>query len=136
MSKNNALGKRIKELRSELDLTLRELADKLHVSFSLLAMYERGERQPPIDKLQQLASFFSVSVDYLLGNIDERSPADKIKAAISSDPDLANFWREISEREDLQLLFKQTRSMSPEGVRQVIRIITAIEDEEQELYNS
>lgn len=31
----------------------------------------------------------------------------------------------------LQLLFKQTKDMSPEGVKQIIRVIKAIENEEE-----
>ncbi|MDI3548175.1 MAG: hypothetical protein PWR10_1827 [Halanaerobiales bacterium] len=60
---------------------------------------------------------------------------DKIKAALSDDPELADFWDKLSEREDLQLLFKQTKDMDPAGVRQIIRIIKAIEEEEEERYN-
>ncbi len=45
-----------------------------------------------------------------------------------------NFWDEISRREDLQLLFKQTRDLSPESIYRVIEIIKTIEEEEREQY--
>lgn len=60
-------GKRLRNLRKNKKLTLRELGEKLNTSFSLLAMYERGERDPSVDKLELIADFFNVSTDYLLG---------------------------------------------------------------------
>lgn len=61
------VGQKIRDLRTETDYTLRELSEELDISFSSLAMYERGERTPPLDKLVLIADFFSVSTDYLLG---------------------------------------------------------------------
>ena len=49
---------------------------------------------------------------------------------MESDPALLVFWQELSPRPDLQLLFKQTKSMTPETIRKVMRIIKAIEEEE------
>jgi hypothetical protein len=36
----------------------------------------------------------------------------------------------LKEREDLKLLFKQTKDLSPNDIKKIIRIIKAIEDEE------
>lgn len=69
----NELGKRIRNLRKEENYTLRKLGEKLNMSFSILAMYERGERTPPIDKLLLLADFFSVSTDFLLGRTEKKT---------------------------------------------------------------
>ncbi len=60
------LGSKLRKLRKENNLTLRELGDKLNLSFSILAMYERSERVPPVDKLKMIADFYNVTVDYLL----------------------------------------------------------------------
>ncbi|SHH09095.1 helix-turn-helix domain-containing protein [Desulfosporosinus lacus] len=62
--------------------------------------------------------------------LNYNDPTEKIKAAITSDPELAEFWEEISQREDLQLMFKQARDLTPQSIKKVIRIIKAIEDEE------
>jgi len=40
------------------------------------------------------------------------------------------FWEELKERDNLQLLFKQARNLSDKDIKQVIKIIKAIEDEE------
>lgn len=56
----------------------------------------------------------------------------KIAAALQADPELLEFWQELSRRQDLQLMFKQVKDLSPETIRKVVRIIKAIEDEEAE----
>lgn len=57
----------IKELRTKANLTQTQLADKLHVAQSTLALWENGNRQPSHEILIKLADYFGVSVDELLG---------------------------------------------------------------------
>jgi transcriptional regulator with XRE-family HTH domain len=124
------LKDRLKTLRNEKNLTQRELARLLNLSPSTIAMYETGQRFPDPETLKKIADFFNVSIDYLLGRTDIRSPVDEITEAVSDDPELLEFWNELKEREDLKLLFKQTKKLSPKDIKQIIRIIKAIEDEE------
>lgn len=130
------VGKRLKQLREELNMTQKELADKLSISRAAVGLYEQGKRNVDNDTLLKLSEIFNVSADYLLGNTDIKTPVDKISSALSDDPDLLAFWNTLKEREDLQLLFKQTKDMSPRAIRQVIQIIKIIESEEHERYNS
>lgn len=58
---------RIKELRKDKKLSARELADKLSVSDSTIIRWENGTMVPTIDKLYEIAKFFGVTADYLLG---------------------------------------------------------------------
>ena len=61
------LGERLKELREERDLTQRELAKKLGINGVTYLHYEKDQREPPLSLLADMAKFFDVSVDYLLG---------------------------------------------------------------------
>lgn len=61
---------RIKELRIERGYVLSDIAKILDVSIPLIKYYENGQRNPSIQKAAQLAAFFNVSIDYLLGNSD------------------------------------------------------------------
>lgn len=125
-----SLGDRLKKLRKEKDLYQKDVAKDIGLTASAIGFYEQGKRKPDNDTLQKLADYYDVSTDYLLGRTNERSSADKIKNAVSDDPDLQDAWKKISQREDLQLLFKQTKDMDESSIRQVIRIIKAIESEE------
>lgn len=126
------LGERLALLRKEKGLTQEELAQALNITRSALSLYEIGKRDPDTETLRKIAGFFNVSVDYLLGRTDIRNPEEKIKQAISDDPELLEFWEVLSQRDDLQLLFKQTKDLPPQDVKRIIRIIKAIEDEEEQ----
>ncbi len=64
------LGKRLKELREERGLTQKELATLLHLNSVTYLHYEKAQRQPPLEILADMAAFFGVTVDYLLGLTD------------------------------------------------------------------
>jgi transcriptional regulator with XRE-family HTH domain len=144
------LKERLKELRKEKGVTQNEVATPLGVDRSTYGKYETGDSIPDIDKLMWLAEYFDVSVDYLLGRstsrisantppvgmpaadprADKASTGKNVAEVLEDNPDLLGFWNTLQAREDLQLLFKQTRNMSPKGIKQVIRVIKAIEEEE------
>ena len=65
---------RIKDLREDMDLTQKELADYLHIKQNTYSQYENGHRQIPIDCLIALARFYNTSVDYILRLTDVREP--------------------------------------------------------------
>ena len=58
---------RIRDLREDRDLKQRQLADFLNCSQQVYSNYELGQRDIPTDVLIRLADFYSVSIDYLLG---------------------------------------------------------------------
>ena len=61
------LGARLKELREEKGLTQKQLADKLNINSVTYLHYEKEQREPPLSLLADIALFYGVSVDYLLG---------------------------------------------------------------------
>lgn len=61
------LGERIANLRKERKVSQEELADVLCTSRQAISKWERGESDPDITRLKDLALYFGVSVDYLLG---------------------------------------------------------------------
>lgn len=65
---------RIRDLREGRDLKQREIAELLLCDQSLYSKYERGERELPLHLAIQLAEFYDVSVDYLVGLTDEPAP--------------------------------------------------------------
>lgn len=61
------IGDKIKQLRTERNLTQEELAAKLAIARSTLACYETNKNQVSNEFLVALAKFFQVTTDYLLG---------------------------------------------------------------------
>lgn len=65
---------RLAAARKENGLTQKDVAEKLNVSFQAVSLWERGETTPDIDKLADIASILSVSLDWLLtGKKDENT---------------------------------------------------------------
>ena len=59
--------KRLKTLREDRGLSIRELGEELNIDKSSLHRWETGRVMAKGDVLLILADFFEVSVDYLLG---------------------------------------------------------------------
>ena len=57
---------RLKDLREDMDITQKEIAEFLHIKQNTYSQYENGQRQLPIDVLTKLADYYSVSTDYIL----------------------------------------------------------------------
>lgn len=63
----------LKELRKQAHLTQVELASKLGIVQSSYADWERGKKKPTQDNLVKIAQILNVSVDYLVGNSEEKA---------------------------------------------------------------
>lgn len=64
------LNVRIQELRKDKNLSAKSLAQEFKVTERTVHRWESGERVPPIETIVDLAKFFDVSTDYLLGLTD------------------------------------------------------------------
>ena len=62
---------RIRDLREDADLTQRQVGEAINVPQRTYAYYESGQRMVPPQVLCALADFYNVSVDYILGRVDE-----------------------------------------------------------------
>ncbi len=58
---------RITELRRQQGISQQQLAERLGVAFQTVSKWETGTTMPDIAMLPELAAYFQVSVDQLLG---------------------------------------------------------------------
>jgi len=65
---NINIGENIRNLRKRKDITQEELADHLGISFQSVSKWERGDGLPDITMLPDLADFFNISIDELIGS--------------------------------------------------------------------
>lgn len=82
------VGKRLRLLRTERELTQEELGKVLGVGKTTISQYESEVRKPDADMLKRIAQFFDVSVDYLLGLTEEKRPVklETLAAHRTDDP--------------------------------------------------
>lgn len=64
--------RRISELRTDGDLTQKQVAEYLHMHLSVYRRYEKGEREIPVWAVMKLAEFYGTTTDYILGLSDLR----------------------------------------------------------------
>jgi transcriptional regulator with XRE-family HTH domain len=92
------LGQRIRELREQKDISLRELAKWLGVSAAFLSDVELGRRYPREEVLRKLAHSLETTAEDL-NKYDTRPPVEDIKRLASTDPLYGiAFRRVINER--------------------------------------
>ena len=60
-------SERLRTLRQEKGISQQALGQQVGISKSSVNMYERGEREPGIATLKALSDYFSVDLNYLLG---------------------------------------------------------------------
>ena len=65
---------RIRNLREDKDLTQEQVGHAINVPQRTYAYYESGQRMIPPHILIALAVFHEVSIDYLVGLTDEKTP--------------------------------------------------------------
>ena len=70
------IGERLLDLRKDAGLTQDQLANALKINKHSISSYEREKSEPPDALKIEMARFFSVSVDYLLGLTDDPRPYD------------------------------------------------------------
>ena len=68
---------RIRDLREDNDIKQKEIASYLMCDQSLYSKYEREERPLPLDYADKLADYYGVSVDYLMGRTNVKTPYPK-----------------------------------------------------------
>ena len=68
------VGERLSELRKDKGLTQKEFAKILGISENSVSMYERNLNTPDDQMKIKIAEYFNVSLDYLLGVIEEPLP--------------------------------------------------------------
>lgn len=69
-------SERLKKLRKDAGLTQVDVAEKLGISQPAYASWERGIKKPTQENLVKLSKILYVSVDYLLGNTENKQTSD------------------------------------------------------------
>ena len=65
---------RIRDLREDRDLSQTQVAELLKVHQTTYSDYVLGRLNVPVSALHTLADYYGVSVDYLLGRTDVKTP--------------------------------------------------------------
>ncbi len=90
----------LKNIRENLGLKQKYVAESIGVTPTTLSRYETGERTPDLEILKKLSKLYNVSVDMLIGNEYEISSSDKDEL----DEKIIKIFGSLSEADQAQIL--------------------------------
>lgn len=108
----------IKQLCKENGTNIKRLEEALGIGNGVIARWKKST--PSSDKLAAVASYFGVTVDYLLSG---QEPAGQ-------DPEIDEYLEELRSRSEMRMLFKLAKNATKEEVEQTVRIIEALRKRE------
>ena len=96
------MNNRIRELRKQHKMTMKELGAVVGLAESTISQYETGKRQPDNETLLKLGEYFNTSVDYLLGSTrtNENAPTLTQKDERDIEKRLQNTIEELESLQD------------------------------------
>lgn len=115
-------SKRLKELRENKGLSQEALADKLNIPRTSVTHYENSDdRMPRQKRLNEIADFFGVSVDYLIGRADTNklnkaeenflSDIDKLSIEELKNKHVLEIDGRLATKEEINAIIAFTRSL-------------------------
>ncbi len=116
------LGERLRQIRREHDLTLKDLSQRADLSIPYLSNVERGVVNPSIDTLQKVASAYNMTTKDLLTDIDELGTPKKMTYPEGFDDLLAEYGDEIGEDWRELLLGIALRGKRPKSKREWVEL--------------
>ena len=91
------LGDRLKELRNEKDITLKQLETKTGISLPYLSEIEREVSYPTVKVLNKIASFYKLTLAELMGGFPKKESflksLPKGLQELMSDNDFKNYFK-------------------------------------------
>ncbi len=112
------LSENIRRFRRAKDLTQENLAEFLGVTFQSVSNWERGESYPDITMLPEIAGFFKVSVDELLG-INEAENEEEINTKLNEYDNLRDYTL-------MQKIINELKAKFPNDFRVLIRYLCCL----------
>ena len=116
------LGDRLKELRAskaksmgQQRITQREIAKHLGISAGAYASWESGRTRPDLNLLPQIADYFKVSIDFLLGyTVSVRTARESITTRTGLTWSLRRMAQTDNEKKGLEVWRCLVEGMNPE----------------------
>ena len=102
---------RLKELRDQKGFTQIQLSEALGMSRGAVGNYESGVRIPRLEDLENIADYFNVEIDFLIGRTNER-PAFSLeqqwimRCYANADPDTQNAIKTLLKKFDQDTISK------------------------------
>ena len=81
-------AKRLKWQREDRHASKKFVAERIDIPYTTYCGYESGAREPNLEMLVRIADFYDVTLDYLLGRVENPLSVKQILEISSSDEEL------------------------------------------------
>lgn len=109
------------------NVTAYRVAKETGISTATLTQWKNGSSTPKTDKLQKIADYFGVSLNYLTTGEEKE---DEPKYYLNDET--AEIAQEIFENKELRMLFDVTRNASAKNLEAYYNMIKALESQEND----
>lgn len=111
------------ELLKKKGIKTSDVAAATGISNMTFSDWKKGKSTPKVDKLQKIADFFGVTLEYL-------TTGKETKPQYYLDDETAAIAQEIFENPDMKSLFDMSRKMSPEKLKAHLQFMQTLYDAE------
>jgi transcriptional regulator with XRE-family HTH domain len=111
---DDMFAEKLKEIRKSNNITQEELASYLSISKQAVSSWEIGKSEPDTNTIKEIANYFNVTVDYLVGG------------STSNDEEYNNLYNEIMNNPDLKIVFREAKEMTTQDLKLLKGIIDQI----------
>ena len=118
------------KLMQDKGLKLKDVSSATGIGLSTFTDWRAGRYTPKIDKLEKIASFLNVSVEYLTTGIDTEKESDSGKKYYFSDA-TAEAAQKMFENKELRVLFDVQQDMDAEDLKALYNMALALKRKER-----
>ena len=109
------------KLVKQRGVTVADVCKATGISSSTMTDWKKGRYAPKADKLQKIADYFEVSLEFLMTGQQTQYYINEETARLA---------QEVFERPDLRVLFDMSRTAKPEDVEIAINILRRLRETE------
>lgn len=117
-----SFGKRLSSLRDSKKISQAELAKLTSISRSRISLYEIDAREPDLETVKELASFFNTTTDYLLGKTDDPKPSSALYEAMKDYMLFDEFQKSNFTTDDIYLM-KELKTLTEKERDEILQYI-------------
>ena len=120
----------INKLLKDKGISAAKMMNELGFSSGLYSQWKSGKQKPSREKLEKIANYFNVSVDYLLGTTPTVQAFDENDNVVVIDDETRDIIDSLRTNPEMKILFSVTKKATKDDIIKAVKIIEALKDDE------
>lgn len=121
---------RFSELLQNFGVTAYKVSKETGISQQTLSDWKKGKSIPKLDKLQKIADYFNVPLDYLTGN--DGVMVEAHNQPVYLDDETKEIIDELRTRPEMKILFSVSKNVTKEDIEATVEILKRFRKESEE----